>query len=94
MYLVVTQRLCCLFPIIFVTFSALCNVLTNIQADTLSTDSLAVNSYLLLSKEQKWRDPYASLRYADQALMLAEKIRYDKGIAAAQNSRGFEDRSA
>jgi AraC-like DNA-binding protein len=62
---------------------------TALSNDTTSTDTTAVNAFIQLSKKQKWRDSYLSIRYADRALSLAQQINYKKGVAIAHNLRGF-----
>lgn len=60
-----------------------------VAIDTTLTDTTAVNTFIRLSKKQKWIDSYRCLRYADRALVLAENIHYNKGAAIARNLRGF-----
>ena len=52
-------------------------------------DTTEVNTLLELSKKHQWTDPDQSLRYADEALMLARDLQYKKGIAIANNLKGF-----
>ncbi len=58
------------------------------QSD-LPSDTRQVDQLIELSVKDQWVDPYSSLDYADQALDLARQLNYKKGIAAAQNMRGF-----
>ncbi|HTF21649.1 MAG TPA: helix-turn-helix domain-containing protein [Chryseolinea sp.] len=85
------MKFCYLCSIIFLSYSGFCeqNHSPTVATDTTLTDTTAVNAFLELSKNQKWRDSYRSLQYADRALALAEKIDYKKGVALAQNLRGF-----
>lgn len=55
----------------------------------LPADATQVEQLLELSKKDQWIDPYRSLDYADQALEMAQKIDYEKGIAEAHNLKGF-----
>lgn len=48
-----------------------------------------VDALLKQSKDFQWADSYRSLDYADQALALTRNINYQKGIAVANNLRGF-----
>jgi AraC-like DNA-binding protein len=55
----------------------------------LSHDTVQVNLLLDLSRKDQWIDSYRSLNYADQALELSREINFPRGIAVAQNLRGF-----
>jgi AraC-like DNA-binding protein len=48
-----------------------------------------VDSLLELAKNFQWIDSYQSLQYADQALLLSRELDYRKGMAMANNLRGF-----
>src|SRR5262249_50576382 len=52
-------------------------------------DTTAINQLIGLSIKDQWKDPYASLDYAEQALQQAKQVNYRKGIAIAQNLKGF-----
>ena len=84
------MKLCYLCAIVLLSFTGFSeNLSSSVPADTTLTDTTAVNAFIQLSKNQKWRDSYLSLRYADRALALAEQINYKKGRAMAHNLRGF-----
>jgi AraC-like DNA-binding protein len=85
------MRWCFLGFIILLSLRGNCHevVSRHFEGDTTGTDTTAVNAFIALSKKQKWIDPYLSLRYADRALVLAEKLRYKKGAGKAFNLRGF-----
>lgn len=57
--------------------------------DVLKDDTTRVNQLLELSKKNQWIDSYRSLEYADHALLLAQNLHYGKGIAIANNLKGF-----
>jgi len=57
--------------------------------DTTRRDTSAVHAYIRLSKENQWKDPYRSLHFTDQALVLALDLNYPEGIAMAKNQKGF-----
>src|SRR5690349_13732870 len=59
-----------------------------VQTYTLE-DTIKVNALNELSRQHQWIDFYSSLAQADSALRLARKINYTKGIAAANNLKGF-----
>jgi AraC-like DNA-binding protein len=65
-----------------ISFSSFCQ-------STFSTDTTEVQNLIRLSKRNQWVDPNRSLHYADQALLLAQDIDYKKGIAIANNLKGF-----
>ncbi len=52
-------------------------------------DTSLVKYLLELGRKSKWVDSYRSLSYADQALLLAQEVNYNKGIAEANNLKGF-----
>lgn len=52
-------------------------------------DTVQIHEFIKLSKQYQWIDSYKSLEYADQALMLSRKLNYKKGIAIANNLKGF-----
>lgn len=73
-------------------FRLLCFILISFPAIAqreLPADETQVNQLLDLSKKDEWIDPYRSLDYADQALVMAQKINYTEGIANAHNLKGF-----
>lgn len=55
----------------------------------LSNDTIQVNQLIDLSRKDQWIDSYRSLSYADQALEQSQQLNFAKGIAVAQNLRGF-----
>lgn len=55
----------------------------------LPVDSIQVNQLIALGVKDQWVDAYRSLDYADQALEKARQVNYRKGIAVAQNLKGF-----
>ena len=73
-----------LLPALLISFSTLCK---NISSG--SSDTVRVNALIALSKKHQWTDPDQSLKYADEALMLARDIDYKKGIATAYTLKGF-----
>jgi AraC-like DNA-binding protein len=84
------MKLCYLCVLIVLSFSGLAEDLSStFQADTTLADTTAVNAFIQLSKNQKWRDSYLSLHYAERALDVATKINYRKGLAMAHNLKGF-----
>jgi AraC-like DNA-binding protein len=52
-------------------------------------DTTRVQELIALSKKNQWIDPNQSLHYADQALLLAQELNYKKGVAIANNLKGF-----
>jgi len=69
-----------------------CILLTSFTAFSqreFSVDTIQVNQLIELSRNDQWIDPYRSLSYADQALEQATQIDYRKGIAKANNLKGF-----
>jgi AraC-like DNA-binding protein/tetratricopeptide (TPR) repeat protein len=66
-----------------ISFSSFC------QSISSNADTTQVQNLIGLSKKNQWIDPYRSLHYADQALLLAQGIGYTKGIAIANNLKGF-----
>ena len=54
-----------------------------------SADTTRVQELIRLSRKNKWIDPNQSLQYADQALLLSQQLEYNKGVAAANNLKGF-----
>lgn len=55
----------------------------------LSADERQVDQLIELGIKDQWTDAYSTLDYADKALDLARQINYKRGIAVAQNLRGF-----
>lgn len=72
----------CLLPALLISFSSLCQSMH-------SGDTLRVNTLITLSKKHQWTDPDLSLKYADEALLLARDSNYKKGIATASTLKGF-----
>jgi AraC-like DNA-binding protein len=66
-----------------ISFSSFC------QSISSNADTTEVHQLIRLSKQNQWIDPNRSLRYADQALLLAQDIGYEKGRAIANNLKGF-----
>jgi AraC-like DNA-binding protein len=52
-------------------------------------DTVKVNALNALSNQYLWVDYYASIKHADEALELARQLNYSKGIATANNLKGF-----
>jgi AraC-like DNA-binding protein len=79
----------------FLTVTILIALSSNGQGEFLPDDKLShgdtaqVEALIKLSKDFQWIDAYKSLSYADQALLLAQHIDYKKGIATANNLKGF-----
>lgn len=69
-----------LLPLI-ISFSSFCH--------ELPADTSRVQELISLSKKNQWIDPNLSLKYADQALLLSQELEYQKGIAIANNLKGF-----
>lgn len=86
------MKLLCLCVLLAISFSGSCEIQRSALAmavTTTSVDTNAVNEILRSGREQKWRNPDLALRHADTALDLARKLQFRKGIAVAQNLRGF-----
>lgn len=75
----------CLLPILFISFASF----SQSEPMKYSKDTVGVNSLLALSKKYQWTNPDQSLRYADEALMVARDLNYTKGMAIANTLRGF-----
>jgi signal transduction histidine kinase/DNA-binding response OmpR family regulator len=52
-------------------------------------DTIKVNALCDLSRAYQWVDFHISLQRADSALRLAQRLNYTKGIATANNLKGF-----
>lgn len=52
-------------------------------------NSTTVQELVRLSEQHQWIDPHQSLRYADEALVLAQEIGSEEGMAMAKNQKGF-----
>jgi hypothetical protein len=52
-------------------------------------DTLKVNALNELSNHYLWIDFYSSIRYADEALAISRQLGYEKGMATANNLKGF-----
>jgi AraC-like DNA-binding protein len=52
-------------------------------------DTVKVNALNDLSSQYLWIDYYLSIKHADSALELARSLNYSKGIATANNLKGF-----
>lgn len=75
---------------LFLVFAAAITSLLNAQpADTSAISTKAVQELVRLSKKHQWIDPHQSLSYADQALLKAQEIAFDEGIASAKIQKGF-----
>jgi AraC-like DNA-binding protein len=48
-----------------------------------------VDSLLTLAKNFQWIDSYKSLSYAEQAITISRNLRYQEGLAIANNLKGF-----
>ena len=66
-----------------ISFSSLC------QSISSNVDSRQLQSFIEQSKKNQWVNPYQSLQFADQALLLAQNMGDQKGIAIANNLKGF-----
>lgn len=55
-------------------------------------DSLRVKTLLALAAQLNFRDALSAMRYAEQALELARRLRYERGIALSQNAFGVAAR--
>lgn len=55
-------------------------------------DSLRVKTLLTLASQLNFRDALSAMRYAEQALELARRLRYERGIALSQNAFGVAAR--
>ncbi|MBL7991126.1 MAG: tetratricopeptide repeat protein [Candidatus Kapabacteria bacterium] len=55
-------------------------------------DSLRVKTLLALASQLNFRDALSAMRYAEQALELARRLRYERGIALSQNAFGVAAR--
>lgn len=77
--------------VILFSFPSLCQQDPSTPPDNLSVarDTSEVNLLLELGRKNKWIDSYKSLHYADQALVLAQELTYKKGMAEANNLKGF-----
>lgn len=80
-----------LLSLLFISFSSLCHdmQLSHSERDTLSSDTLRMNTLIALSKKHQWTDPDQSLEYADEALTLAMGLDNKRGIATAHTLKGF-----
>ncbi len=74
-----------------ISFSSFCqsNSSSSPATDSITADTAQVQNLIRLSKKNQWIDPNQSLHYADQALLLAQEINYKKGVAIANNLKGF-----
>lgn len=63
--------------------------LTAFSQRELPVDTTQVNQLIDLGQKNQWIDPFATLRYADEAFEKASQINYRKGIAMANNLKGF-----
>ncbi|HMG92290.1 MAG TPA: helix-turn-helix domain-containing protein [Chryseolinea sp.] len=54
-----------------------------------NADERQLQDFIWQSKKNQWIDPNRSLLYADQALLLAQDIGDKKGMAIANNLKGF-----
>lgn len=72
-------------------------ICSNLFAQQTSTNTAHINSVdttqilelLKASKQLQWQDSYQCLAYADQALELSRQLDFKKGIALANNLKGF-----
>jgi AraC-like DNA-binding protein len=78
-----------LLPAILIAFSSFCQEEFSANVERTSEDTTKVQSLIKLSKDFQWIDSYKSLDYADQALTLARKLDYQKGIAISSNIKAF-----
>lgn len=59
------------------------------QVRSSAIDTIRIHELLRLSKNHQWTNPDQSLKYADEALLLASENHYKKGIAIAHTLKGF-----
>jgi AraC-like DNA-binding protein len=74
-----------LLSLILIAFSTFCQS----SVESRSEDTSKVQSLIKLSKEFQWKDSYKSIDYADEALTLARKLDFQKGIAISSNIKAF-----
>lgn len=72
-----------LFPVFLISFAS------SGQRHSAEKDTIRVNELLRQSKNYQWTSPGQSLNYADEALLLATKSHYQKGVALAHTLKGF-----
>ena len=71
-----------------ISFSSFCQNPSSNNPQT-GSDTTRVQELIRLSKKNQWIDPNLSLKYADQALLLSQELGYNKGLATANNLKGF-----
>jgi AraC-like DNA-binding protein len=79
----------CLLPALLIAISSFCQVEFSGSVESRSEDTTKVQSLIKLSKDFQWIDSYKSLDYADQALKLARKLDYKKGVGISSNIKAF-----
>ena len=77
--------------LVFCVFLAITSYSKTEYSGTLEAlvDTSQVNILVKQSNELQWIDAYRSLNFADEALKLARELNYQKGIALANNLKGF-----
>ncbi len=78
----------------FITYSALgqsgkLDSLLSLIQNNSAKDTIKVITLNEISNQYLWIDFYSSIRYADEALALSRQLGYTKGIARANNLKGF-----
>jgi len=83
------MKWCTLLSAFFIAFSSLGQPKIAGTEETQPGDTMQIYTLIQQSKDYQWIDSYRSLDYADQALMLARNLDYQKGVAIANNLKGF-----
>lgn len=71
-----------------ISFSSICQSTSSSNRGA-GSDTTRVQELIRLSRMNQWINPNRSLQYADQALLLSQELDYNKGVAAANNLKGF-----
>ena len=85
-----------LAPLFCFLLAAQCSLAQQRELDSLNAfiqsysydDTIKVKALNALSEQYQWSNFNSSLQYAEQALALAEKLKYQKGIAVAKYLMG------
>ncbi|MEI9917492.1 MAG: helix-turn-helix domain-containing protein [Bacteroidota bacterium] len=75
------MRWYCIYILLTISFSA--------SSQELPPDTTQVHQLIMLGKNHQWKDLYSALDYADQALKLSQEINFQRGVAIANNLKGF-----
>ncbi len=78
-----------LLSLLVVLAAAAAHAQPNTLADTLAKNAASVQQLVQASRKHQWIDPHQSLRYADAALVLAQEIGDEGGMARAKVQKGF-----